>query len=211
MALVKTTRLAGRARGSIPSVVEAAPEPVATKRTVARKVAGRRQTASERIGAATLELSSGLTEAASAVEELRRALAQIASGAEEAAGAAHESLAAVGAVTSSFGAARERAETSRQRAEALQGLLSEFGVAIGASVNAVTANARRQMASVETVTALERQVARIGEITASVADLADQTNLLALNAAIEAARAGDEGRGFAVVADEVRALAETSE
>jgi methyl-accepting chemotaxis protein len=117
MALVKTTRLAGRARGSIPSVVEAAPEPVATKRTVARKVAGRRQTASERIGAATLELSSGLTEAASAVEELRRALAQIASGAEEAAGAAHESLAAVGAVTSSVpAAARERAETSRQSA-----------------------------------------------------------------------------------------------
>jgi methyl-accepting chemotaxis protein len=211
MALVKTTRLAGRAKGRPQDLVEAAPEPVASKRPIARKVTGRRQTASERIGAATLELSSGLTEAASAVEELRRALAQIATGAEEAAGAAHESLAAVGAVTSSFGAARERAETSRQRAEALQGLLSEFGVAIGASVNAVTANARRQLASVETVKALESQVARIGEITASVADLADQTNLLALNAAIEAARAGDEGRGFAVVADEVRALAETSE
>ena len=211
MALVKTTRLAGRARTRTAGAADGEAVTPVVRKPTARKTAGRRQTAAERIGAATLELSSGVTEAASAVEELRRALAQISSGAEEAAGAAHESLAAVTAMTSAFGAARERAESSRQRAETLQTLLTEAGAAITQSVKAVSINARRQLASVDTVTTLDRLVARIGDITFSVADLADQTNLLALNAAIEAARAGDEGRGFAVVADEVRSLAETAE
>jgi methyl-accepting chemotaxis protein len=51
---------------------------------------------------------------------------------------------------------------------------------------------------------------RIGDITATIDEIAFQTNLLALNAAVEAARAGDQGRGFAVVAAEVRNLAQRS-
>jgi methyl-accepting chemotaxis protein len=57
---------------------------------------------------------------------------------------------------------------------------------------------------------LEERSTAVGEIVATIEEIADQTNLLALNAAIEAARAGDHGRGFAVVADEVRKLAERS-
>lgn len=61
-----------------------------------------------------------------------------------------------------------------------------------------------------TVSALSTQTQQIGDIIASVNEIAEQSKLLALNAAIEAARAGEQGRGFGVVAMEVRALAEQS-
>jgi methyl-accepting chemotaxis protein len=60
------------------------------------------------------------------------------------------------------------------------------------------------------VLSLAEQMQRIGEITATVNEIAEQTKLLALNASIEAARAGEGGRGFAVVATQVRELAKQS-
>lgn len=62
----------------------------------------------------------------------------------------------------------------------------------------------------ERIVNLSEQSLAIGDIIATVADLAEQSNLLAVNAAIEAAKAGEHGRGFAVVAQEVKNLATQS-
>lgn len=64
--------------------------------------------------------------------------------------------------------------------------------------------------AVEGIATLSHKSSQIGEIIASINQIASQTNLLALNAAIEAARAGEAGKGFAVVADEINALSQES-
>jgi methyl-accepting chemotaxis protein len=54
---------------------------------------------------------------------------------------------------------------------------------------------------------LNEQARSVGDIIATVNDLAEQSNLLSVNAAIEAAKAGTYGTGFGVVAQEVKSLA----
>jgi methyl-accepting chemotaxis protein len=193
---------------------------LATSRPVASKTpktppmpvpAGRQQQIEERLAAATEELASGITEAASAAEELRRTMEQIATGAEEAASAAQQTLAVANTTASTLLQARQRAESAQGRSDRLRSLLAETASQVRTWASNIRSNGERQTNSVAVMDQLSAQAASIGDVTRTVSHVSDETNLLALNAAIEAARAGDHGRGFAVVADEVRALAETSE
>ncbi len=68
-----------------------------------------------------------------------------------------------------------------------------------------------QMATIgESALRLSEQSRTIGDIIASVSDIAEQSNLLAVNAAIEAARAGEHGKSFVIVAQEIKNLAQQS-
>jgi methyl-accepting chemotaxis protein len=94
-----------------------------------------------------------------------------------------------------------------QRAEALSGQGSGAVEQAVRSAGALGEQVRRIAA---TMSDLSERTLQVGEIVASVKDLAEQSNLLALNASIEAAKAGEHGRGFAAVAMEMRTLAEQS-
>jgi methyl-accepting chemotaxis protein len=214
MSLLRKSSASQEVPPAIQPVAAGLPRRVALDADAQRKRArtlAKQQQASERVAAASGELSAGINEAASAAEELKRAATQIATGAEEASGAAQESLAAITQVSASISRQMAAVAQAQRMAEGMQLLAGEINTQVESTVRNVVSAAQRQAESVKMVAELERQAANIGEIVKAVARIADQTNLLALNAAIEAARAGKHGKGFAVVADEVRTLAETSE
>lgn len=130
---------------------------------------------------------------------------------------ANEQMAAVNQTGATVNEVRATTEQSAQRAEDVAAL-AQMSVHVGqdgsAAVTAILKGMAEIKARVETIAqdilALSEQTQQIGEITATVNDLADQSNILALNAAIEAAKAGEQGKGFAVVATEVRNLADQS-
>jgi methyl-accepting chemotaxis protein len=206
MPLVKKTSLES-ARAS-EGQFKPAPKPATRKRTIRR---ARGETAADRIAAASLQLASGIGEAASAAAELQQAMDQIARGAEDAASATQQSSNLIVTLGRSFAEAREQAEGSRRQAEQLQTGFIETNAQIEGSIAAIELNASRQSASVEVITALEMRARDISTVSRDVSEISEQTSLLALNAALEAARAGEVGRGFSIVADEVRTLAESSE
>ena len=180
------------------------------QRKRARTVA-KQQHAAEKVAAATIELSSGISEAAAASDQLTSAIAEIAAGAEQSSGASQESLAAMTQIGNSVKRQQDAAKLSTEQTQKLQGLIEEMSRDIQHLVANVDLSSKRQIRSVEMVDTLGAQAIKIDEAVKQVMRIADQTNLLALNAAIEAGRAGKHGKGFAVVADTVRTLAETSE
>lgn len=130
---------------------------------------------------------------------------------------ASESATAVSETTTTVEEVRQTAQVASQKAK----LVSESAqkaahVTLSGRKAAEEAGAgmeriRQQMEGVAaSMMRLSEQNQTIGQIIATVEDLASQSNLLAVNASIEAAKAGEHGKGFSVVALEVKSLAEQS-
>ncbi len=150
---------------------------------------------------------------AAAASEIMASTTQLAASAAETATAVMETTATVEEVeevkhTSQLSSqkAKSVAEESQKAAE-----IAKSGKrAVQQTVEGMN-GIRQQMGAVaESILSLSAQSRAIGEIIATVDDIAAQSKLLAVNAAIEAAKAGEEGKGFSVVAQEVKSLAEQS-
>ncbi|MGE3803793.1 MAG: CHASE3 domain-containing protein [Gemmataceae bacterium] len=162
------------------------------------------------VRAVTGPLSEAVAQLSSASVELLASTVQQASGAQEQAAAVTQTVTTVNEVT-------QTAEQTSQRAQGVGEVvqrsveISRGGRrAVDDSFTAQSVLKEKIESTAENILALAEQAQAIGEIIASVTDIAEKTNLLALNAAIEASRAGEHGRGFTVVASEVKTLAEQS-
>ncbi|HLY27685.1 MAG TPA: methyl-accepting chemotaxis protein [Aggregatilineales bacterium] len=166
-------------------------------------------------------MASGLTEMTASIRE---AATSVASAAAEILASTTQQIASAteqdAAVTQTMTTVEEVRTTVKQTAERAQAVadasrqsvdVSRSGqVAIVDTIEGMKTIRQRVESIAETILMLSERTQQIGEIIATVNEIADQSKLLALNAGIEAARAGEEGKGFAVVAMEVRQLADQS-
>jgi methyl-accepting chemotaxis protein len=155
-------------------------------------------------------MAEGATVLGSAATEIVASTAQFAS-------SASESAAAVSETTTTVEEIRQTAQMASQKARAVSDTAQKAVIVSNGGRKSTEEAAigmgriRAQMDLIgESMMRLSEQTQAIGQIIATVEDLAAQSNLLAVNAAIEAAKAGEQGKGFSVVAQEVKSLAEQS-
>lgn len=159
-------------------------------------------------------LTADLTEG---VNILGSSASQIVASTTELAASASESAAAVSETTTTVEEVRQTAQVASQKARLVSesaqkaAQSSQSGRKSTEDVGTAMIRIREQMEAIaSSMSRLSEQSQTIGQIIATVEDLATQSNLLAVNAAIEAAKAGEHGKGFGVVAQEVKSLAEQS-
>lgn len=172
---------------------------------------------SEGFNSMVLSLRSILSETTATTGEVAAASSEIATSAQQQLSSLNQTAASLNEITATAEELKATMQEFADRARAVQEAADETTkrTAEGHTLTKASASRIEQVrvnsqSAGESVLKLSEQMQRIGEITASVHEIAEQTKLLALNASIEAARAGEDGRGFAVVATQVRELANQS-
>jgi methyl-accepting chemotaxis protein len=146
----------------------------------------------------------------SAASEIVASTSQLAAGASQSAAAVNETTTTVEEIRQTSQMASQKARLVSDNAQTAA-QITQSGRKSIEDMAAGMARIRQQMDAIaESMMRLSEQGHTIGQIIATVEDLAAQSNLLAVNAAIEAAKAGEQGKGFGVVAQEVKSLAEQS-
>ena len=156
------------------------------------------------------EIVEGVNVLASSGSEIMASVSQLTSGAAETSTAVSETTTTVEEV-------KQTTDVSSQKAKHVAELgqksveISRTGLkSIEDTIHGMNRIKEQVESIADMVVRLSEQSQAIGEIIATVNDLAEQSNLLAVNASIEAAKAGEQGKGFAVVAQEIRSLSAQS-
>jgi len=158
----------------------------------------------------TKEIQESVSVLASSASEILSSTTEVASSVTETATSVNETTTTVEEVKQTAHVASQKAKYVSDASQNVVQISQAGGKAVEEAVEKIN-RIRQQMEFIaESVVRLSEQSQAIGEIIATVNDLAEQSNLLAVNASIEAAKAGEHGKGFAVVAQEVRSLAEQS-
>jgi methyl-accepting chemotaxis protein len=158
----------------------------------------------------TKEILEGVNVLSSSGSEILASTTQVASSSVESATAVSQTTATVEEVKQTAQLSSQKAKYVSEISQKAAQVSVNGKKSVELSVDGMNRVQTQMSIIAENIVRLSEQSQAIGEIIATVNDLADQSNLLAVNAAIEAARAGEQGKGFTVVAQEVKNLAEQS-
>lgn len=155
----------------------------------------------------TREMLENVNVLTSAASQILATTTQAASSSAETATAVSETTATVEEVKQTVRMASQKAKNVSENAQQMAQAGQSGQRALEQMIDGMGHIRAQTAATADSIARLSEQSQAIGEIIATVNDLAEQSNLLAVNAAIEAAKVGEQGKGFGVVAQEIKSLA----